>query len=116
MTRTAKNCESNVMSTDELERFGYVNVPGLCANRVPARGLARDGSHPRLSNVLDISVRERVRACACVSSRARACPCASVSSVCASVSVVVRERVLPHVPIGALGVAVIWLGYFAAAP
>ena len=73
MTRTAKNCESNVMSTDEFERFGYVNVPGLCANRVPARGLARNGSHPRLSNVLDISVRERVRACAYVSSRARAC-------------------------------------------
>ena len=28
----------------------------------------------------------------------------------------IRERVRPHVPIGALGVAVIWLGYFAAAP
>ena len=92
MTRTAKNCESNVTSTDEFERFGYVNVPGLCANRVPASR------------------------CASVSVRARACPCASVSSVCASVSVVVRERVLPHVPIGALGVAVIWLGYFAAVP
>ena len=36
--------------------------------------------------------------------------CASVSSVCASVSVAVRERVLPHVPLGALGVAVVWPG------
>ena len=81
------------VSTDEFERFGCVNVPGLCANRVPAS-----------------------RACACVSSRARACPCASVSSVCASVSVVVRERVLPHVPLGALGVAVVWPGFSRHTP
>ena len=41
---------------------------------------------------------------------ARACPwfCASVS--------VFRASVSPHVPVGALGVAVIWLGYFAAVP
>ena len=41
---------------------------------------------------------------------ARACPwfCASVS--------VFRASVSPHVPVGALGVAVIWLEYFAAVP
>ena len=43
-----------------------------------------------------LSVRERVRACACVSSRARACPCASVSSEYASVSL--RERVCSRPP------------------
>ena len=55
-------------------------------------------------------MRERVRGLSAVWPSG----CASVSVASASVSV--RERVLPHVPIGALGVAVIWLGYFAAAP
>ena len=41
--------------------------------------------------------------------------CASVSVASASVSML-SASVSPHVPVGALGVAVIWLGYLAAVP
>ena len=48
--------------------------------------------------------------------------CASVSVCYASVSVasasvsMLSASVSPHVPVAALGVAVIWLGYLAAVP